>query len=140
MRFRVKRMSTKATIKNHYLVIWLSYFALLTSVMGCAKNTGVIAVSRSSFENGVTQVLEVKGDGTYVQRITDKTGETFTNTGTWQRYRERAGPPGVPADGSHVELKGWVNAGEVADGKAASSAERVDFLVPANSFSRPPNR
>lgn len=109
----------------------LFVLALLAfGLTGCGD--GVIGSSGSS--GAVSDVTTLKQDGTYQEVLTDKSGRTLTYSDTWQTAQPM-GIPGVPTDGSYIELKNYVDtSGLKALPATTAELPHVSSLVPRNMF------
>lgn len=113
---------------------WLVVFALAVlafSLAGCGD--GVIGSSSGS-SGAVSDVTTLKSDGTYQEVLTDRLGHTLTYSDTWGAAQPM-GIPGVPTDGSYIELKNYVDTSSLkALPATVAELPHVSSLVPRNMF------
>ena len=101
---------------------------------GCGSGDGIVGRSQSS-SGSVSATTTLKEDGTYEQKLVGSAGQTFTNTGKWQKAQPM-GIPGVPTDGSYLQLDNYLEDGNLKpDLSNAASAPRTTMLMPASEFS-----
>ena len=113
---------------------WLLLFVLAVLVFGLTGcGDGVIGSSRGS-SGAVSDMTTLKQDGTYQEVLTDKSGRTLTYSDTWGTAQPM-GIPGVPTDGSYIELKNYVDTSSLkALPATAAELPHVSSLVPKNMF------
>ncbi len=113
---------------------WPLLFALAVLAFGLTGcGDGVIGSSRGS-SGTVSDVTTLNQNGTYQEVLTDKSGRTLTYSDTWQTAPPM-GIPGVPTDGSYIELKNYVDtSGLKALPATTAELPHVSSLVPRNMF------
>lgn len=89
----------------------------------------MLGVRHASYSDGVTDVVQLRHDGTYQQDVRDKKGNTISHLGKWHLDENK-----------QVEVAGWVNPESVAQKKADAGTSRPDVILvaPLSLFRKPP--
>ncbi len=100
---------------------------------GCGN--GSIGTSQSSYGNGISETTTVQEDGTYQQVFRDRNGHSLTNSDKWEQAQPM-GLPGVPNDGSYIQLDNYVDGFDLKNGLPASAVglRHTTELMPRNEF------
>ncbi|MBV9469212.1 MAG: hypothetical protein JO316_24705 [Abitibacteriaceae bacterium] len=97
-------------------------------------NTGVIWVCRFTRSKGIREEIELYGDGTYRQTITDSQENIYYHSGVWRRHQSKAERLDLQYAGSQVFLRGLVDPLEVVRKQSVEAARKVGSYYPTYAF------
>ena len=123
----------KSESRGHLFLLFCAALAVCLLLAGCGD--GNLGTSRYS-ANGIEEIMTLKSDDTFEQVFTDKAGRHLTNVGTWQQARPM-GIPGVPTDGSYIELANHVDISALKSGilpATAAELPHVDLITSQRDF------
>jgi hypothetical protein len=126
-------LRVKNQLCGHLVLLFCAALAVGVLLAGCGD--GNLGTSQG-FANGIEEVTTLKSDYTFVQVFTDKAGRHLTNVGTWQQARPM-GIPGVPTDGSYIEMTNNVEISELKSGivpATAAELPHVDLMTSRSDF------